>query len=114
MTVAVERDRSAAVIEEAVHGIRMNRLQVVDLEERIHQHFDVALHVEAFLHDEAPLQRLKLAEVLGEGCEMLLQRLRLRVFVDEHPVVEALAADLHERARLHVEPDEIALVAQID
>ena len=87
---------------------------MVNLEERVEQHFDVALHIETFLGHEAPALGLELLEVVEERVSMLQQGFRIRILIDENPIIEALAAHADEGARCHVQSGEVALVAQVD
>src|SRR6185312_2542096 len=99
MAPAVERDRGAPMIQEAVHGSLMNGLQVVDLEKGVEQHLDVATDISLLLGDEAPLLGLELAEIVTERREVVPEGLGLTVLVDEDPVEEALAANRLQPAR---------------
>src|SRR3984957_15861571 len=111
--MAVQRNGGAAMVEKPVHRTLVNRLQMIDLEEGIQQHFDVALDVEAFLRDQPPSLRLKLFPVLVKRFHMPQKRFSLGTFIDKHPVVELFAAHADQRARRHVERGEVALVAQV-
>ena len=101
------------MIEETVDRVGVDRLEVIDLEEGVEQDLDVALHRIALAVHETHLFRLDLLEHRRHRPEMREQRLGVRVFVDEDPVAEALAAHRGERVLREVEVDEVALVAQV-
>ena len=89
------------MVEEAVHRVLVDRLQVVHLEEGVEQHLHVALHVVALLVHEARLLWCQLGEEPGNVAEVFLQGRRVGVFVHEDPIAEPFTA--HGRQRMAVE-----------
>src|SRR5271167_805053 len=114
MTLAVQRDGGAAIVKKTIDRALVDRFQMVDLQECVQQHLDVARDIEALLGHETPAVRLELLEILEEWLGVLQQRFGGGVLVDEYPVVEALAAHADQSARGQIQAGKIALVAQID
>ncbi len=93
----------------------MDGLQVIDLEEGVEQHLDVALHVEAFLARPGASSRGRIAgntrrtdgcaRSSGSAAGSSLMKIQLE---------KRLAAHADQRPGRQVEAGEVALIAQID
>ena len=114
MSFGPQDDVGAAVIEEAIDRVLVYRFQVVDLEERIEQYLDVAGDVVARRVHVPDGVEVELREMSRYRAQVLEQRLRLGVLVDEHPVAEALAADGNEPVLVEIEANEVPPVTQVD
>ncbi len=106
-----EQDVGAARVEEAVHRLRVNRLQVIGLEERVEQDLHVARDLVARARDVPMVLKVEVLPVRRDRAERLDERRGVRVLVDEHPVAVHLAADLREPHAARVEPREVAFLA---
>ena len=103
------------MIEEAIDRILVDRFQMIDFEERVEQHLDVACDVVAARIDQRQRVGLKLLELVGDRPERVAQRLgSSSSSLTKIQPPSRVAMDRDQRMAGEVDIDEIALVADRD
>ncbi len=111
MAVGEQPHDRATVVERRSHGLRVNALNVVDLQEGVHRQLPVALELVALDGRRPQAVDIELLELGRNHVQPLEQRLRFRILVDEDPATPLLAANFLEAKAAAIEGlGEVTLV----